>query len=90
MITIKSTININKNYKEYLEYLVSIKELNSITEGINLALEKYLKEKKKEMYEEKMAEAAKDPDFMERTVKSQKDFEELDNDLNKSLEEEEW
>ncbi len=45
--TIKSTVNINKYCKEQLEYLVRINEINSVTEGINQAIENYVKAKQK-------------------------------------------
>jgi len=78
MSTVKSTINIDKYYKEQLEDLVKKNVLSSLTEGINLAIEKFVKEKQKEIYDKQMQEAARDADFMERTLSSQLDFEKVD------------
>ena len=82
--TIKSTINLNKYYKAQLEYLVEMKEINSITEGINLAIEQYVNAKLKELYEMEMKKAKFDNEFIKRTMGSQKDFEKSDLDIEKS------
>ena len=78
MSTVKSTININKYYKEQLEVLVKQNVLSSLTEGINLAIEIFVKEKQKEIYNKQMQEAACDTEFMKRTISSQIDFEKID------------
>ncbi|HCA30606.1 MAG TPA: hypothetical protein DEP23_14155 [Ruminococcaceae bacterium] len=82
MSTVKSTININKYYKEQLEDLVKQNVLTSLTEGINLAIEKFVNEKQKEVYNKQMQEAAQDADFMKRTLSSQLDFEKIDIEVN--------
>lgn len=74
MDTVKSTINLNRRYKEQLEYLVSIKKLDSVTEGINLAVADYVKAQRMELYIEQMRMAAKDSDFTKRTLSAQADF----------------
>ena len=79
MTTIKSTININKYYKEQLELFVRTQELSSVTEGINLALEAFVKAKQKELYARQMSQAARDADFMDRTLSSNRDFEKIEN-----------
>ncbi|MBQ7728151.1 MAG: hypothetical protein IJT60_06195 [Clostridia bacterium] len=86
---VKSTVNLNRNYKEQLELFVRMNRISSVTEGINAALEAYVKDTQKAMYEEQMAEAAKDRAFMERTIGSQSEFERIDHE-GLQLEDEEW
>lgn len=78
MTSVKSTVNLNKYYKEQLEYLVKQEELSSVTEGINMAIEAFVKEKQKEIYAKQMRMAARDAGFMKRTLSSQRDFEKID------------
>ena len=90
--TIKSTININRQYKEQLEYLVKIKEINSITEGINNAISEYLKYMQKKLYEEEMKDAKEDKEFLARTMFSQQAFSEVDKEIEEisNMEDLEW
>ena len=90
--TVKSTINIKRYYKEQLEYLVKINEINSFTEGINLAIEQFIKEKQKELYAAEMKKAKSDEEFIKRTIKTQKEFEKTDLEMEKhiSVEDYEW
>ena len=90
--TIKSTININRQYKEQLEYLVKIKEINSITEGINNAISEYLKYMQKKLYEEEMKNAKEDKEFLARTMFSQQSFSEVDKEIEEisNMEDLEW
>ena len=87
--TIKSTININRQYKEQLEYLVKIKKINSITEGINNAISEYLKYMQKKLYEEEMKDAKEDKEFLARTMSSQQAFSESDKEIS-NMEDLEW
>ena len=74
MTTVKSTVNLNRYYKEQLELFVRMNQISSVTEGINAALEAYVKATQKALYEEQMKAAAKDKSFMERTLSAQRDF----------------
>ena len=89
---VKSTVNLSKYYKEQLEYLVQIKELGSVTEGINLAIENFVKAKQKELYAQQMKAASEDAEFISRTMGTQKAFEKSDADTEKriSAEDCEW
>ena len=80
MTTIKSTVNLNKHYKDQLEALVRMNMISSLTEGINDALEMYIKEMQKSIYAQQMQAAAADRAFMERTMSSQYDFDAVDTD----------
>ena len=86
---VKSTVNLNRNYREQLELFVRMNRISSDTEGINAALEAYVKANQKAIYEEQMAEAAKDRAFMERTMGSQSEYERIDNE-GLTLEDGEW
>ena len=54
---VKSTVNLNREYKEQLELFVQMNRIASITEGINAALEAFVKENQKAIYAEQMAAA---------------------------------
>ena len=69
------TVDLNQYYKEQLEMLVRMKKISSVTEGIDIALAAYVKAMQKSIYEEQMQAAAKDQDFMERTLIAQQEFE---------------
>jgi len=90
--TVKSTVNLNTYYKEQLEYLVQINELSSVTEGINLAIEQFVKEKQKELYAKQMQQAAQDQDFVKRTMGTQSEFTYADLEVDSLMcaEESEW
>lgn len=82
MDTVKSTVNINRAYKEQLDQFVRLKQISSLTEGINAALALYIKSMQREMYAKQMLEAAKDPAFLERTMTTQNSFEHVDAELD--------
>ena len=79
---VKSTINITLVNFEELKELVSKNVISSMTEGINLGVEMLIKEKRRELYAKKMAEAAKDKDFLERTLGSQRDFDRIESEVS--------
>ncbi|HHX68129.1 MAG TPA: hypothetical protein GX708_08785 [Gallicola sp.] len=85
MQVIKTTINIKSEYKNQLNELVEEKVIASMTDGFNQAIELFLKEKKKQQYIKKMEEAAKDKNFIKRTINSQKDFDAIETEVS-----EEW
>ena len=88
MNMVKSTINLDKDLKEQLEILVELKKISSLTEGINKAIEEFIKMEKKKDYELKMALAIRDEAFMKRTMIVQEEMELLDKDVD--LGDEEW
>lgn len=85
MQVIKTTINLKSEYKNQLNELVEEKVIASMTDGFNQAIELFLKEKKKQQYIKKMEEAAKDKNFIKRTINSQKDFDAIETEVS-----EEW
>lgn len=78
MQSVKMTTNIRPEYKKQLNELVESKVIASITDGLNQAIELFLKEKKKQQYIIRMEEAAKDKEFIMRTMLSQKDFDAIE------------
>ena len=89
-VTIKCTVNLNKYYKEQLEYLVSINEINSVTDGINQAIASFIKEKQKKLYSAEMEKAKSDEDFLTRTMRVQKEFEKSDSEVEGLISEEDY
>ena len=85
MQVIKTTINLKSEYKNQLNELVEEKVIASMTDGFNQAIELFLKEKKKQQYIKKIEEAAKDKNFIKRTINSQKDFDAIETEVS-----EEW
>ena len=79
---VKSTINISAINFEELKSLVSEQAISSMTEGINLGIEMLIKEKRREIYQKEMSEAANDKDFLDRTLNSQHDFDQIDTEVS--------
>lgn len=83
MIYIKTTFNLRREYKDQLNELVKANLISSTTEGINQAIELFIKDKKRQQYMEKMAEAANDKRYIERTMTVQKEFDAFEIDATK-------
>lgn len=79
--TVKSTININKDYFEELKLLISENRLSSLTEGINKGIAMYLSQERKKRYALAMEEASKDPNFINRTMASQSLYDGIEDTL---------
>ena len=68
------------------EYIIELKELAaqkfipSVNYGIKSAVKKYLEQSRKEKYEKGMQEAAKDEEFIKRTMDCQNDFDFVDSE----------
>ncbi len=80
--SVKSTVYLDRYNKEQLEYLVSIDQLASVTDGINLAIAEFVKQKRRELYAAQMKEASADADFMARTMTAQKEFDRIDSGVD--------
>lgn len=76
--SIKYTVALPSEYISELKELASKKIIKSVNNGIKIAIEKYIQQEKKELYERSMTEAAKDEDFLKRTLDCQKDFANVD------------
>ena len=75
---VKSTIFISIKNFEDLKKLVFQQAISSMTEGINMGIEMLVREKRRELYQKQMSEAAHDKDYMDRTLNSQHDFDNID------------
>jgi len=78
MQAVKSTINISAQLKNELIGYVEKGAVASLSSGVNAAIELYLKELKRAEYDGLMAEAARDREFLERTLGCQKEFDKHD------------
>jgi hypothetical protein len=83
--SIKYTVVLPSEYISELKELASKKIIKSVNNGIKIAIEKYIEQEKKELYAQSMAEAAKDENFLKRTLDCQKDFANVDCEVG-----EEW
>jgi len=70
----KYTAVLPNEYVLELKKLASKKIIPSVNYGIKNAVEKYLEQSRKEEYEKNMQEAARDKNFLKRTLNAQKDF----------------
>jgi metal-responsive CopG/Arc/MetJ family transcriptional regulator len=77
-INTKYTVTLPSDYVKDLKELSAKKIIPSVNYGIKRAVEKYLAQTKKEIYETSMAEAVKDEAFLKRTLDTQKDFNNVD------------
>ena len=76
--SIKYTAVLPNEYIMELKKLAAQKAIPSVNYGIKSAVEKYLEQSRKEIYEKNMKEAAQDEEFLRRTLNTQKDFKFVD------------
>ena len=76
--SIKYTAVLPDEYIMELKELASKKIIPSVNYGIKSAVEQYLEQSRKERYAKNMQEAAKDEEFLKRTLNCQKDFDFVD------------
>ena len=79
---VKSTINISAQNFEELKKLVCEQAISSMTEGINMGIEMLVKEKRRELYQKQMSEAANDKDYIDRTMNTQREFDKIDMEVS--------
>lgn len=79
--SVKYTTVLPAEYIAGLKQLVSENVITSINQGIRYAVEDFITQKRKELYNLQMAEASKDSGFLERTTTAQKDFEFADTEV---------
>lgn len=78
---IRYTTVLPANYVEELKQLAEQKIISSVNNGIREAIEMFLEEAKRELYKQGIADAAGDQRFLERTLESQSDFANSDNEV---------
>ena len=76
--SIKYTAVLPNEYILELKELAAKKVIPSVNYGIKRAVETYLEQSKKEKYAQSMREAAKDEEFLKRTLNAQEDFKFID------------
>jgi len=81
---IKYTVQIPIWYVSELKELASLKVIQSVNNGFQIALESFIKETKKSIYLKNMQDAGKDKKFLERTKIVNDEFEKNEDDLDKS------
>lgn len=79
--TIRYTTVLPVKYVEELKQLAAKKVISSVNNGIREAIEHYLAESKREQYASQMADAAKDQEFMERTLDMHASFRHVDSEV---------
>lgn len=80
--TIKYTATLSEESVEELKILAEKKVIPSVNFAIREAIESYIVQTKKELYEKQMQEASKDRNFIKRTYESHKDFSFADGEVN--------
>jgi phage-related protein len=77
---IRYTTVLPAKYVEELKHLAAQKVITSVNNGIREAIELYLGEARRKLYAQKMAEAANDQGFLERTLDAQSAFSQIDDE----------
>jgi hypothetical protein len=78
---IKYTAVLPNEYVLELKELTAIKFIPSVNFGIRLAVENFITESKSELYQKQMEAAAKDKNFIKRTLETQEAFAHVDNEV---------
>jgi uncharacterized protein YqeY len=78
---IRYTTVLPAKYVEELKQLAAQKVITSVNNGIREAIELFLGEARRELYAQKMAEAAKDQRFLERTLDAQSAYSHIDSEV---------
>ena len=78
---VRYTTVLPAKYVEELKQLAAQKVITSVNNGIREAVELFLSEARRELYAQKMAEAAKDQRFLERTLDTQSAYSHIDSEV---------
>ncbi|MEA4846877.1 MAG: ribbon-helix-helix protein, CopG family [Clostridiaceae bacterium] len=81
--TIKYTATLSESSVDELKRLAEKKIIPSVNFAIREAVNLYIAQTKKELYEKEMQKAAKDKDYLMRTIESDKDFSFVDSEVGK-------
>jgi len=79
--TIKYTVTLPEESLNELKAFTKNKVIPSVNFAVREAINVYIVQTKKELYEREMKEASKDKDFINRTIESNKDFSYLDSEV---------
>ncbi len=80
--TTRYTATLPSSFLEELKTLVKEDRIPSVNFAIRQALDEYLAQIRKQQYEAKMKEAAKDEAFIARTMKCNEDFSLADSEVD--------
>jgi metal-responsive CopG/Arc/MetJ family transcriptional regulator len=78
--TVRYTVVLPKKHVSELKEMVRETQIPSVNGGIRLAIEDFIKAQNKLIYEQKMREAAKDDDYMNRIAETEADFSLVDDE----------
>ena len=78
---IKYTATLPESSVDELKMLAERKVIPSVNFAIREAIDIYITQTKKELYEKQMQEAGKDKMFLSRTIESNKDFSFIDSEV---------
>ncbi len=80
--TVRYTATLPLSHIDALKEMTRGKEIPSVNFAINQAVDEYLKSRKAAQYESLMKEAAKDTDFIARTMGCSEDFKYVDSEIS--------
>lgn len=80
--TVKYTVTLPEESLDELKTLTKNKVIPSVNFAVREAVNVYITQTKKELYEKQMKEAAKDKAFLSRTMESNKDFTFVDSEVD--------
>lgn len=80
--TIKYTATLSEESIQELKALVEKKVIPSVNYAIREAIEEYIAQTKKQMYEKQMQEAAEDERFQKRTIGCNREFTFVDSEVS--------
>lgn len=80
--TIKYTATLSEESIQELKALAEKKVIPSVNYAIREAIEEYIAQTKKQMYEKQMQEAAEDERFQKRTIGCDKEFTFVDSEVS--------
>lgn len=78
--SVKYTAILPTNCIEALKFMAQQKRIPSVNQGIRQAVEEYVAAQKKALYAQEMLSAARDEDFMQRTLDMQEAFSAVDSE----------
>lgn len=81
--TIKYTATLSESSIDELKRLAEKKIIPSVNFAIREAVNLYIAQTKKELYEKEMQQAAKDKDYLRRTIESDRNFSFIDSEVGK-------
>lgn len=82
----KATFTFNRDLLDEAKFLTSVGHFKSLNAFVQEAIEEYVKKSRREVLDETLRQASKDPLFLADVAEIERDFEGLDADVNRLLE----